>query len=166
MPDVNESRYEYTGVDNRVRAGLMQIKGLATEASEMLLEERKKKRFRSLDDLMRRLEMHPSDLRLLIRSGAFDGIEQRRTRPELMWRLSQWTARKRERERQTAPVTLFEESIPDRLPESPEYSPKKLLSHEQETLGFLLSRHPLTLYREQIRKVEPVRGSNLLQAQH
>ena len=66
-----------------------------------------------------------------------------------------------ERERQTAPVTLFEESIPDRLPESPEYSPKKLLSHEQETLGFLLSRHPLTLYREQIRKVEPVRGSNL-----
>ena len=161
MPDVNESQYEYTGVDNRVRAGLMQIKGRATEASEMLLEERKKKRFRSLDDLMRRLEMHPSDLHLLIKSGAFDGIEPRRTRPELMWRLSQWTARKRERERQTAPVTLFEETVPDRLPESPEYSPKKLLSDEQETLGFLLSRHPLTLYRDRIRKVEPVRGSNL-----
>ena len=33
MPDVNESRLEYIGIDNRVRVGLMQLKSFTTEAS-------------------------------------------------------------------------------------------------------------------------------------
>ncbi|TFB10418.1 DNA polymerase III subunit alpha [Candidatus Marinimicrobia bacterium MT.SAG.3] len=158
MPDVNESRFEYTGIDNRVRVGLMQLKGFTAEASERLLEERKKSRFRSFDDFLRRVNMNPSDVRVLIKSGAFDGVEPRRTRPELMWRLSQKTARRRKEK--AVSEELFDYT-PDRLPKSPEYSAKTMLTHEQETLGFLMSRHPLTLYHEQIRRAKPVRASRL-----
>ncbi|MCH7494606.1 MAG: DNA polymerase III subunit alpha [Candidatus Marinimicrobia bacterium] len=158
MPDVNESRHEYTGIDNRVRVGLMQLKGLTAEASEKLLEERKKGRFRSFDDFLRRVDMNPSDVRVLIKSGAFDGVEPKRSRPELMWRLSQRTARRRKEH--TVSEELFDYT-PDRLPKAPEYSRKTMLTHEQETLGFLMSRHPLTLYHDRIRRVKPVRASRL-----
>ena len=158
MPDVNESRFEYTAVDNRVRVGLMQLKGFTTEASERLLEERKKSRFRSFDDFLRRVNMNPSDLRVLIKSGAFDAVEPRRTRPELMWRLSQKIAR---RGKEKAVSEELFDYIPDRLPKPPEYTAKTMLTHEQESLGFLMSRHPLTLYHEQIRRVKPVRASRL-----
>jgi error-prone DNA polymerase len=36
-----------------------------------------------------------------------------------------------------------------------------MLQHEVESLGFLLSRHPLTLYRERLRGIRIVRGADL-----
>jgi error-prone DNA polymerase len=37
-----------------------------------------------------------------------------------------------------------------------DYDPRKLLADEIETLGFLISRHPLTLYREAITRIRGV----------
>jgi len=43
----------------------------------------------------------------------------------------------------------------------PEYSERTIMEHELETLDFLISRHPLTLYREPLSRLRKVRGSDL-----
>jgi error-prone DNA polymerase len=46
-------------------------------------------------------------------------------------------------------------------PRVPEYSPRTVLEHELETLDFLVSRHPLSLYREPLARLKHVRGADL-----
>jgi error-prone DNA polymerase len=156
-----------------VRVGLQQIKGIREEAIESILSERRRAGpFASFDQLLRRVPIDPSDARLLILAGAFDGIgfgEQPAgapdlaIRPRLHWRLCEWEAKtegRRARERALFPPELGP------LPAPRPYDEAKLLRDETETLGFLVSRHPLTLYREPLLRLvrsglRPVRGRDL-----
>jgi error-prone DNA polymerase len=165
-----------------VRIGLKQIKGLREEAIEALLAERRRGGpFLSLDDFLLRVPIDPSDARLLIKAGAFDragwGAEARAAgspaqgetpaglavRPRLHWRLAEWEAKtegRRSRERALFPPALGP------LPEPRPYDEARLLRDEMETLGYLVSRHPLTLYREHLLAwrragVVPVRATGL-----
>lgn len=165
-----------------VRIGLKQIKGLRGEAIEALLAERRRGGpFLSLDDFLLRVPIDPSDARLLIKAGAFDragwGAEARAAgspaqgetpaglavRPRLHWRLAEWEAKtegRRSRERALFPPVLGP------LPEPRPYGEARLLRDEMETLGYLVSRHPLTLYREHLLAlrragVVPVRATGL-----
>ncbi len=55
---------------------------------------------------------------------------------------------------------LFAETLAEAVPPAPggigDYDPRKILSDEIATLGFLISRHPLTLYREAIGRIPGV----------
>ncbi len=55
---------------------------------------------------------------------------------------------------------LFAETLAEAVPPAPggigDYDPRKILSDEIATLGFLISRHPLTLYREAIARIPGV----------
>jgi error-prone DNA polymerase len=167
------------GGRGRLRVGLRQIKGLRDEAIEAIAGERARGGpFGSFDEFLRRVPIDPSDARLLVRSGAFDaaglGPEGREgsgpdplagrggagsgpdgghggaglaVRPRLHWRLREWEAKtegRRSRERALFPADLGP------LPEPRPYDGAKLLRDEAETLGFLVSRHPLTLYRDHL----------------
>jgi error-prone DNA polymerase len=103
-PDVNESELPYTGSDCTVRVGLMQLKGIRMAALEALLDERGRAGpFRSLEDLLRRVAIDPSDARILIKAGCLDSIAQGRSRPELLWQLLGWEEKRKgkgEREKQ------------------------------------------------------------------
>jgi error-prone DNA polymerase len=191
-PDVNESDRAYTGrggpatgapaAAGAVRVGLMQIKGLRDEAVEAIVAERRGGGpFASFDGFLRRVPIDPSDARLLIRAGVFDGIgfgaagaagagdaarprgADLAIRPRLHWRLAEWEAKTEGR--RSAARSLFPPDLGP-LPEPRPYDTARLLRDETETLGFLVSRHPLTLYRDHLlalrrKGVRPVRGCDL-----
>ena len=161
LPDINDSDQAYTGRDRRVRVGLMQIKGLRDEAIETIVAERRGGGpFVSFDAFLRRVPIDPSDTRLLIRAGAFDavglgeggavrestagGAPDLAIRPRLHWRLAEWEAKTEGR--RSAARSLFPPDLGP-LPSPRPYDEARLLRDEAETLGFLVSRHPLTLYR-------------------
>ena len=171
LPDINDSDKAYTGRDRRVRVGLMQIKGLRDEAVEAIVAARKSGGpFVSFDEFLRRVPIDPSDARLLVRAGAFDGVgfgeraaPDLAIRPRLHWRLAEWEAKtegRRSRARSLFPPDLGP------LPSPRPYEEARLLRDEVETLGFLISRHPLTLYRDHLLAlrrsgIAPVRGCDL-----
>ena len=159
LPDVNGSRKEYYGKDRLVRVGLMQVKGLREAGLEALLEARKVRPFTSLEDFLCRVDIDPSDTRLLIRAGAMDSIARGATRPAMIWKTLAWHAARAGRN--AAERSLFPELEPVPAPSVPEYSERTILEHELETLDFLISRHPLMLYREPLSRLRKVRGSDL-----
>ena len=159
LPDVNGSRKEYYGKDRLVRVGLMQVKGLRDAGLEALLETRKVRPFTSLEDFLCRVDIDPSDTRLLIKAGAMDSIAHGATRPAMIWKTLAWHAARAGRN--AAERSLFPELEPVPAPSVPEYSERTILEHELETLDFLISRHPLMLYREPLSRLRKVRGSDL-----
>ena len=172
LPDVNASEKQYTGLtrvasdqgdpscagggEERgfLRVGLMQVKGLKEAGIAALLEARRRGGpFHSLENFLTRVDADPSDVRLLIRSGCFDSIASGRSRPAMMWRLLAHAEGRATKSRRQ--LSLFE---PERgnLPSPPEVDEEKILRDEADTLDFLVSRHPLTLYRRELAGIRHV----------
>lgn len=155
-PDINDSAFHHTGSGDTVRTGLMQIQGLSAKAADLLLSERERSgSYRDMDDLMKRADLDPADLKLLIRAGCFDQTDGRGKRPALLWKLLARTRRGADRQ-----PDLFDDR-PAGLPEPPPSDAKTLLRQELETLDMLLSRHPLDLHREEVGRLDPVPASEL-----
>ena len=162
-PDVNASRLPYAGSGGTLRIGLMQLKGLGRAAAEAVVDERARGGpFASIDDLLSRADPDPSDVRTLIRAGCLDSISGGLTRAQLQWTL---VARRGPGARagrsggREPELPLGDRRRPP--PPAPGYDEATLLEHEVETLGFLASRHPLTLYRSALARVRRVRGADL-----
>jgi error-prone DNA polymerase len=151
-PDINESRRHYTGKGREIRIGLMQIQGLSNRCCETLLREREKGGpYSSYADFMKRSHQDPSDVRLLIRAGCFDNLEGIERRPSLQWEL---LAAHRQKETGET-LSLFDDGSIN-LPETLPYDEKTVLNQEIDTLGMLVSRHPLSLYREVLSRVNTI----------
>jgi error-prone DNA polymerase len=186
LPDVNASAIPYAGLNREVRVGLMQIQGMKAASKDGVIAGREEGPYRTFEEFLARAAIDPADVRLLVRAGALDSIASGRTRPELMWRWAEWNARRDPAGGRSAGPrrrSLFEEGdgAPERAvaeargiggafaiaepPSAPapgvrelprDYSPRKILADEIETLGFLASRHPLTLYRDAIARLPNV----------
>ncbi|MFQ5670786.1 MAG: DNA polymerase III subunit alpha [Acidobacteriota bacterium] len=172
LPDVNQSHIAYTGLHRRIRIGLVQIRGLSATARSLIVTERARGPFHSFENFLRRVPLDPGDLRLLIRAGACDSIAGGRTRPQLIWRtLEREEARRRKgalkpplsRGRGTAmgPLLPLFDGARDPIPEAAPLDPLTVLRHEVNALGFLASRHPLTLYRRHVQHLPIVNGKDL-----
>jgi DNA polymerase III alpha subunit len=190
-PDVNESRVAYTGLTHpgavaaaealargettleelnlpggrrgRLRVGLCQVGGLSPERAETIVAARETGGpFAGFDDLMNRVPLQPSEIEALIRCGALDSLEEG-SRPELMWRA---LLRRRELARAGSGPALMlplELPLPEALPEAPGYDAATVLAFEAETLDFLVSAHPLTLFEEAIGQARAGRGPPLIE---
>jgi len=170
-PDVDASGRSWTGRGGApagargwVRAGLEAIRGLRAAAIDAILGARAAEPFGSLDDLLRRTGIDPADARRLIRAGACDALPAAagapdagatragapvrgpQARPLLHWRLRDWESRAAATRRGRAPALFDPDPTPLPRPRSPDAD--ALLRDEEETLGFLISRHPLTRYRD------------------
>jgi error-prone DNA polymerase len=156
-PDINESDRAYTATKGEVRMGLMQLKGLSEHAIDEILEERRKGRFVSFDDFLKRTLLDPSDVRILIKAGCFDSVSGREKRPSLMWKLY---LRKTNQDPGQDTLSLFDSGYAA-CPTAEEYDEATLLRHEIEVLGFLVSRHPLSLYARRLPNLNYVGGSEL-----
>ncbi len=161
MPDINHSEKEYVGKNGQIRVGLMQLKGLEKKTIDAILSQRRKGgRYRSLTDLLQRVKPELSDLSILVKSGCLDALEPQRTRPQLLWQARLFFAN-----RPKAPVgatmSLFEEAGANEAPEIENYDDETILQHEIQTLGFLLSRHPLSLYEQKLKKQSFVKAKDL-----
>jgi error-prone DNA polymerase len=164
-PHINESEIKYTAQDREIRVGLMQLKSLSQEARESIIHDRTKNGpFISLDDFMTRTghRIQLQDVRTLIKAGCFDGIAQGATRPGLMWKALK---RYNQSDRKKAP-SLFDcaqkpRPLPSASPSLSPYPKSLTIKHEFETLGFLLSVHPLELYGHTLKGLDYVCARNL-----
>jgi len=152
-PDINESDYRYTGRDKWLRVGLMQIDGLTRETADRLLRERQEKgSFASFRSFLKRVHAPRSDVERLVKAGCFDSLEGKEKRPSLLWELLHF--------QQQSSGLLFEDKT--ELPQAAPYDARTVLRQEVESLGFLVSTHPLTLYKEQWLRHRPIRGAELI----
>jgi DNA-directed DNA polymerase III PolC len=174
-PDINQSEIKYTGKDRDIRVGFMQLKDLSQEALEVIIHERTKHGpFISLQDFLDRTgsHLHLQDVRILIKAGCFDSVAHGATRPGLMWQALRFFDTSTT---QTLPLQgggqgggektpdLFFTSheIPPLPPNPAPYSRKVMLRHEMDTLGFLLSIHPLDRYKDVLKRLRYVRARDL-----
>ncbi len=157
-PDINKSEIPYTGKDREIRVGFSQLKDISQKSLDRVVSMRKKVgQFKSFDHFLSVVTIDPSDVAILIKSGCFDVLERQHTRPELLWRLKLKQAQK------VTPSTasLFEESLPVSVPKTQQYDRATMLKHEVDTLGFLLSRHPLSLYADKLRRLDYIKGKDM-----
>jgi error-prone DNA polymerase len=164
-PDINQSEIPYIGRDREIRVGLMQLKGLSREAGEALLHERTQRGpFVTLNDFLYRTapRLHLQDVKILIKAGCFDAIGRGVPRSGLMWEALGFFARETQRR---APG-LFDHPPPaepgphvdrDRRPASD----PAVLAQEADVFGFVLSVHPLALYRDALNGLSYVQAGNL-----
>ena len=137
--------YQARGEGERLRMGIMQVKTIPETLGVSIAEERAQNGpYRSFQDFLRRVKPESSHARALVRAGCCDSIAGELTRPALMWRLY---------------VGSDVASSP--LPIPDDYSTAQKRAHEIESFGFLASRHPLTLYRKQIERLQPVSASQM-----
>ena len=155
-PEINESQYRYTGRGQCIRIGLMQVKGLTREGAERFLREREQGgKFRSFADFLGRARIDRADIERVVMSGCFDALEGKEKRPGLLWELL-YSTRK-----QSGGMDLLFPTEAE-LPSPPGYDETIVLRHESETLGMLVSRHPLTLHRQHILRHKPIRAKEML----
>jgi len=158
LPHINKSHSKYMGKAKDLRVGFMQIKDLSREAREaMVLERDKNGPFSSLQDFLDRTRPHLrlQDVRVLIKAGCFDDLAEKPPRSVLLWQALQFFAQK-----ESTP-TLF--PVPTALPRKAHnlFPRRVLLNQEKETLGFLLSVHPLELYASSLERIDHVHAQDL-----
>lgn len=155
-PDINYSDHHYRGYQRTLRIGLMQISGLNRRSLNRILTERQEHGiFLSFDDFIKRTDIDKNDIRLLIKAGCFDHLEGEKSRPTLLWQLLGHN-----RPQHGGQASLFEQPAVD-LPKPPSYDSKQVLDQELETLGMLVSCHPLLLYRTEIEQLAPVKACDM-----
>ena len=146
-PDVNASRWEYTAEAGGLRVGLGQLKAARRELMDELVAARERGGpFRGFSDFVRRVPCRFEDIRVLIRSGALDSVADGCTRPQLFFR---WQNIDRE------------EGLGFKTPPPPtieDYPQRVKMMDEVGTLGIVISRHPLELFRPRIRRIVSASG--------
>jgi len=162
LPSINVSAIRHTGLNDWVQIGFMQLKGIKRTALDHIVAERTANgRFSSFESFLSRMpELNQADVRILIKAGCFDGVEGIQERPRLMWQLFQARAQQKQRDK---PASLLDLNQNDRyyIPETGAYSEKTMLIHEADVLGFLISRHPLSLYAGLLKHLAYVRACDM-----
>ncbi len=169
--DINHSRKFYWGLGKTLRIGFMQVKGLSERALKNLLAERQKNGvYGSFDEFMQRTQTAPAMAGILVKAGAFDRIEGLERRPQLLWRIAQKKAAAVRSPETIVQASFFDEDEQSALlrqesrrktslPRLRAFDLQTILAQEIETLGFLVSHHPLAFYKHRAaaRKVVPAK---------
>ena len=154
-PDINRGDWNWTGKGKSIRMGFQQLKDIHKETMLAVLEERKKNGpFLSLDDLARRVRFTQADGSVLVKSGSLDCLAPRLNRPQMLWTVQ--ALLQQDHSRRSAGMEAQRHAFPSRTrktapPALPDFTPAQKRLHEKETLGFLLSIHPLKLAEPFIR---------------
>jgi error-prone DNA polymerase len=163
LPCVNRSEYHYTGADNWIRIGLIQIQNMHSQSLVQLLDERDRNGpFSDLADFVGRVPIPSQEIEILIRAGAFDAISQGKNRPELLRQLIMLCAKACKRTGASRfQSTLFPEAQLPEVGPSRDYDWWHVLACEAECIGFTVSAHPLDLYTQKLQRYTIVKASEL-----
>ncbi|MGB4781868.1 DNA polymerase III subunit alpha [Candidatus Methylomirabilis sp.] len=176
-PDVNESESRFTVVGEQIRFGLVAIKNVGETAIQSILATRRDKgRLRSLFDFCERVDLRLVNKRViesLVKCGAFDSLGAARAQLMAVVDKAMEAGAGAQRERAQGQVSLLDAletkgglgHQAGALPVIPEWSPHQRLAAEKETLGFYVTGHPLTDYRDVIAKVAAITTDRLAACQ-
>ncbi len=155
-PDVNESRQDFTVVEDKIRFGLAAVKNVGLAAIQSILSAREEKgNFTSLADFCLKVDLRKVNKRVLeslIKCGAYDSLGAPRARLLAGLEEAMEWAQGVEREQARSQIMMFGGSnsggrkMEPRLPEIPEWPENQRLAFEKETLGFYLTGHPLSTH--------------------
>ena len=157
-PDINLSGVHFTIDGDSIRFALSAIKNLGESVIKKVVEVRERGgNFTSLENFCSRIELKDFTRRALenlIKCGAFDSLDKRRT--ALLESLESAMAAGRQKQIDDArgQIGLFgEEEISDsgyKIPDVAERPKKEILAWEKDILGFYVSGHPLDEFAEKI----------------
>jgi len=155
-PDVNSSRKDFTAVEGGIRFGMAGIRGVGEGVVEGVVEARQEGGpFTSLQDFCDRVDMkqvNKKTIEALIKAGAFDSTGYTRKHLREMMEGAVDSALKRQRDKESGQVSMFDmfaddddhgfsEEAPS--PTDDEWDKKMKLAFEKEMLGIFVSDHPL-----------------------
>ncbi len=172
-PDINESDRNFTVVGNQIRFGLAAVKNVGDAAIDAILLEREKHgKFKSLYDFCYRVDLRKVNRRVvesLIKCGAFDFSKIYRSQMLTilgdLLEQSQFE-QKRKGEPQLSMLIDRSQERREEYPEIEEFPENQLIAFEKETIGFYISRHPLSRYQEEIKKYTDLDTSLLSKLQN
>ncbi len=156
-PDVNASEYRFVPVDREtVRYGLGGVRGTGESAIQAILEARKAGPFADLFEFCRRVDKRMVNRRVveaLVRAGAFDSIDVRRSR--LLASVGRALEAAEQAERAASQVSLFGEAEAPRggaqaYVDAPAWDLKQKLLEEKAALGYSLSAHLFSVYEREL----------------
>jgi len=158
-PDINESFKHFVVVGNQIRFGLTAVKNVGDAAIDIILTERQDNgKFKSLYDFCHRVDLRKVNRRVvesLIKCGAFDFSKAYRS--QMLTVLGDildhsQSARRKKGEPQLSMLIDHAGELKEDYPDIDEFSENQLIAFEKETIGFYISRHPLSRYQEEIQK--------------
>lgn len=166
-PDVNESFYKFTATgDDTIRFGMGAVKGVGAGAVETIVENRKEKKYTSIYDLARRIDLRSANkkaMESLAYAGGFDSFpgthraqyfHEENEGGTALEKALKYGAKFKENEN-SAQASLFggtsEVQMPEpTLPVCPEWGLIEKLKNEKDVIGIYLTSHPLDTYRFEI----------------
>lgn len=161
LPSINESIYEYKGIDKEIRIGLMAIKNLESSEAEIIIRERETNgKYVSLPDFLIRTRIGFQRTESLIMCGAMDCFNQ--TRSTLIRLLDVYFNNRK----------ILDESVNDlfineSLKLEKEVVTERDLSIEErcicefDTFGYMVTQHPLEFFADEIHAKDIVPSSEL-----
>jgi len=164
-PDINESHIKFTVVEEGIRFGLAAIRNVGTGAVEHVLERRRAHGpYTSLDGFAGDVDLRVVNRKTfesLIHSGAFDSLGWNRAQLAQALPSVLDSASRRQADRLSGQVGLFDQLAPEgqaavfqtQPPEVEEFPLRERLAREKELLGFYVTGHPLSDYRELIARI-------------
>ncbi len=162
--DVNTCQYAFTvNPKGHIVYGLGAIKGVGQAAIESLVDERNKQGdFKNLFGFCQRVDLHKFNKRTmepLIFSGAFDSFGL--NRPSLLATLPHAvkSAEQHNRNKKSGQTDMFSTATgsaadnKQHIIHLPAWPKRTLLEKEKLVLGFYLSGHPFSAYRQELKKM-------------
>jgi DNA polymerase-3 subunit alpha/error-prone DNA polymerase len=162
-PDINRSEIRWTGQGDKIRVGLLSIKGLAAKTQQHIVSQRRLGPYQSLPDVLERVRPDEAEARALIHCGALDDLSRNTNRAGLLWELACWL-KARSAGSATKTIPLFKNTdlaLACRRPPLPPDNWRERLRHEFAVLGFLCDRHPMELYSAKLKKLRTVKALDL-----
>lgn len=167
-PDINMGLAHFTVEGGAIRLGLAAVKTIGESVVANITKERSQGgNFKSLEDFCRRIDIRSISRRALenlIKCGAFDSIDKRRTALLKSLDSAMAIGSKHQQERRSGAISLFDDEMiyetNSAQVEVEECSLKEILIWEKDTLGLYLSGHPLDTFRD---KISVLKSSSVLE---
>ncbi|MFP4199379.1 MAG: DNA polymerase III subunit alpha [Halanaerobium sp.] len=165
-PDINRSYHDFTAEgEGKIRYGLKAIKNVGSGAIKALVEARKEKKFSSLIDFLKRVDISALNIQSLeafIKAGAFDQIADSRASlllnyEELYNKYNNLSKNRAQGQQSFAELfedqnQFMEEDL--NYTEVDELKTETILEQEKEFLGIYLSAHPLDQYQDKLKHLK------------
>lgn len=155
-PDINESKEDFTVVGEVIRLGLSAIAKVGDAAVANIIESRAKAgRFTSFWDFLTKIDtrqVNKGVIENLIKSGAFDSLEQNRAK--LLSSVPLFVEQAQRQSQDTNQASLFGDEddamlVPE-MAEIDDFNERQKLDLEKESMGLYISGHPYDQYEEKV----------------
>ena len=169
-PDVNRSDKYFDAIDGKIVYGLAGIKGLGESIAEAIITERAQNgEYKNFIDFLERLSesgINKKGLEVLIKTGAFDSIENNRNRLLVNMERAVTYVNTKKEATMYGQVSLFGEAdLKDidtfKYEEVSDWTPLERLQIEKELTGFYLSGHPLDSYEKVLKRCTNMNSAKL-----